>query len=168
MKTKVLKALVFLSAALLTACSCGMDARADSQPVILCSGLPYADDDYYRLYPLETRNAVYLINLNREEAGLPPVQSADILEDAALIRAGEAAEMFSHSRPDGSPYYTAAPENIYGEILSAGHESAEDAVAAWMQSEVHRTCLLEPSYSRIGVMLHEHDGEIYWAVELGV
>ena len=166
MKVNGLRILVSLAAMLAAACS-GTDAKADVQAVVLCSGLPYKDEDYPPLYSQEARNAVYLINLHRQEAGFPPVQRADILEQAALIRVRETSDRFSHFRPDGNPYYTVAPERIYGEILSAGYQSAEDAVAAWMQSENHRSCLLDPFYSSIGVMLLESDDKAYWAVELG-
>ena len=167
MRAKGLRIFVFLAAVLFAAYAGYTDAQADSHPVILCSGLPDSEDNPSLLYSRETRDAVYLINLKRQEAGLSPLRSADILEQAALIRAGEVGERFSHFRPDGKPYYTVAPEFIYGELLAVGYQSAEDVVMAWMRSDNHKACLLDPSYTNVGVVLQEFHGGVYWVVEFG-
>ncbi|MER2064214.1 MAG: CAP domain-containing protein, partial [Alkalibacterium sp.] len=75
-------------------------------------------------YDTVEQTIVTLVNELREELGLDPVASNDMLKAAAIIRAVETEESFSHTRPDGSSAFTvfeedgiAYPYKVVGENL---------------------------------------------------
>ena len=62
------------------------------------------------------------VNAARARAGLAPLTEQPALAETAGIRAREAAVCWSHTRPDGSPWYTAGTGAgaAYGENLAKG------------------------------------------------
>ena len=53
---------------------------------------------------------VRLVNKEREKAGLQPLAISQPAEAAALVRAKETEQSFSHTRPNGSSFSTALTE----------------------------------------------------------
>ena len=109
---------------------------------------------------------IRLTNAEREKAGLNPLKLDDSLMKAADVRVKEMGESFSHTRPDGSKYITAAQEAGYsgsyvGENGSAGKSTAEYIVSSWMNSEGHRENILNPNYNYIGVAYNYNIGSEY-------
>lgn len=109
---------------------------------------------------------IRLTNAEREKAGLNPLEMDDSLMKAADVRVKEMGESFSHTRPDGSKYITAAQEAGYsgsyvGENGSAGKSTAEYIVSSWMNSEGHRENILNPNYNYIGVAYNYNIGSEY-------
>ena len=105
-----------------------------------------------------------LVNNERKKAGLNPlIYRSDILP-ASDLRAKESSTAWSHTRPDGSPYYT-ANDNIYGENLSKGFKTASEIVAAWMNSPTHRKVMLDPRYSGGCVGVHKNK-DLFVSLEL--
>lgn len=99
---------------------------------------------------------IALINAERAKESLAPLTPDDGLCLAAQVRAEEAAQSFSHTRPNGTRCFTALAEAgiLYrsaGENLAGHYKSAENAVKAWMASPSHRENILSPKYSRIGI-----------------
>lgn len=99
---------------------------------------------------------IRLTNIEREKAGLNPLKMDDSLMEAADVRAKELVEFYSHTRPDGSNYSTAAKEAGYsgdyiGENASTGRADPKTAVDRWMHSEKHKNNILNPKYNYIGV-----------------
>lgn len=97
-----------------------------------------------------------LINKEREKAGLHPLQTDEILMKAANVRAKEISSNYSHTRPNGENYITAATEAGYpnkyvGENIVAKSESPELAVKAWTESEAHRKNYMKSEYTCTGV-----------------
>ena len=93
-------------------------------------------------------------NEERKKVGLEPLKAEFMLSDAAAIRAGEAAQVYSHTRPDGSPYHTALTGITYkqaGENLQAGAANPEEAMRACMNSPTHRENILYPDFNVLGV-----------------
>ena len=114
-----------------------------------------------------------LINEERKKNGLQPLvwnsELAGLAEDHCkdMIK----RKYFSHYTPEGlSPFdrmneygikYSAAAEN-----LAAGQPTPESVEKAWMQSEGHRSNILNPKLKEAGIAF-ERGGEygIYWAQE---
>jgi len=129
-------------------------------------------------YDTVEQTIVTLVNELREELGLDPVASNDMLKAAAIIRAVETEESFSHTRPDGSSAFTvfeedgiAYPCKVVGENLGMAtyymdeEEMAELLFNGWVESEGHYENMVKPEYKEIGVGVH-YDGEFLYATQL--
>lgn len=100
-----------------------------------------------------------LVNQERVRNGLSKLTWGDTCADAAEIRAEELVQLYSHTRPDGSPWSTACDNpdsgavSVEGENLVVGNSavSPETTVAAWMNSEKHRENILNPNYTKLAV-----------------
>ena len=103
-----------------------------------------------------------LVNQERVRNGLEKLTWGDTCAEAAEVRAEELVKLYSHTRPDGTPWNTACEnpdENnryIEGENLVVGNSavSPETTVAAWMNSEAHRANILNPDYTKLSVGFH--------------
>ena len=118
----------------------------------------------------ESRRTLEEINEERTAAGVCPICGEEHLGCCSCARANEVCTHFSHTRPDGTPFYTVDPDNVYGEILAAGSPSTDDSeeiVDEWMASETHRNEILNPNYKRAGSAVVDNNGKRYWVVEFG-
>ena len=118
----------------------------------------------------ESRRTLEEINEERTEAGLSTISGEEHLDCCSCTRANEVSTNFSHTRPDGSPFYTVDPNYVYGEILAAGSPSSDDSeeiVDEWMDSSVHRDEILNPNYKCAGSAVVDKNGKRYWVVEFG-
>ena len=94
----------------------------------------------------------------RAEYGMDPLETDAALTSDAEIRAEEAEESFSHTRPDGQPFYTAGSGTAYGENLSKNFTEADEMMDAWMASPSHRDNILG-DYTHMGVgVVYEETG----------
>jgi len=91
-----------------------------------------------------------LINNERQANGLEPLSWSGGLADCAYVRASEATTCFSHTRPDGSDWYTVNPSIMYGENLATGQDNAQWVFNDWMASPDHRANILNPGYRTYG------------------
>lgn len=107
------------------------------------------------------------VNQARVEIGLSELVWSDELAAAAEVRACEIHQSFSHTRPDGSPWWTANSEIIYGENIAKGYQTADSVVTAWMESSDHKDNILYSGFQSIGVAVYNVDGKWYWAQEFG-
>lgn len=105
-----------------------------------------------------------LINEQRAKAGACPLNYRADISPAANLRAQESSTVWSHNRPDGSPYYS-ADDRIYGENLSKFYDKAEDIVTAWMNSESHKRNILDPKYKGACVGVYEQNGKLWVSLE---
>lgn len=107
-----------------------------------------------------------LTNIEREKAGLSILSYNTSLEAGAQIRAAEIIENFSHTRPDGSRFFTAFGNLQYkniGENLGSGFRTPEAVVNAWMNSASHKANILKPEYQEISVAItKDADGKYRW------
>lgn len=105
----------------------------------------------------QTAEVVRLVNEVRAQAGLPALSTLPELDEAAQVRAAEAAECFSHDRPDGTICFTVLDQcgiSGYwrcGENIAMGNTTADRIMDQWMNSESHRQNILNPDYTHIGV-----------------
>lgn len=107
------------------------------------------------------------INEIRIENNLNPLITNQELKDAANIRANEIIISFSHTRPDGSDWYTVDENIVYGENLAKGYETAEDVVNAWMESPDHRKNILSNNFTTMAVSVVIKDNKKYFTQEFG-
>jgi len=100
-----------------------------------------------------------LANEERIEHGLEPVKLDESMMELAMIRAEEASELYSHTRPDGTrvsrTYY-------YAEIINCGARTPESAIESWMESEGHRDIILTGRYKFGGFGAYQDEnGKIF-------
>ena len=99
-----------------------------------------------------------LINIEREERGLPRLIMDEKLAQAARAHAVDMSRRgyFAHTSPNGigmssrlrraGASYTTAGENI-----ARGQDSASSVVHAWMNSQGHRRNILHSRYRKVGI-----------------
>lgn len=115
----------------------------------------------------EADRAITLVNAERSKAGMQPLEKCVSLDSATEVRAYEASQSFSHTRPDGTDWYTANPDLIYGENLAKNYSTAEQAVAAWLASPTHKANIMSSAYTKTSVQIYVNGGSWYWAEEFG-
>ncbi|MCG0278705.1 MAG: CAP domain-containing protein [Thermanaeromonas sp.] len=118
---------------------------------------PSSGSASYQLSLYEQR-VVELVNAERVKAGLKPLQVDLELSRVARLKAEDMRDKnyFSHDSPTygsfaemirrfGIPYRTA------GENIAAGYRNPEAVVAAWMASPGHKSNILNPAFTALGV-----------------
>lgn len=116
----------------------------------------------------EALRAYNLVNQERERAGLNPLTWDGNLESTSDVRAIECAREFSHTRPNGDPWYTVNSEIMGGENLAYGYETAADVLRGWMESPTHRENILYPTFAKVAISVYrDDDGVWYWSQEFG-
>ncbi len=108
------------------------------------------------------------VNEIRVANGLNTLRYDASLEASADVRADELTVRFSHTRPDGSDWYTANPDLMYGENLADGYNTADAVVNAWMASPEHKANILKSDFTTVAVSTAVKNGKTYWAQEFGM
>lgn len=109
-----------------------------------------------------------LVNAERAKYGLSALTVDTKVQQAALVRAKETAQSFSHTRPNGSSFSTALTEagvsyRTAGENIAYGQTTPQQVMNAWMNSSGHRANILNANYTTIGVGYTVINGTAYWA-----
>lgn len=125
-------------------------------------------------------NWLYDSNGKKVESGALPKLKYDYnLEKLAMMRAVEISLDFSHTRPDGQPYYHIYDEGdgtmytAVGENIAVGQKDYKKAFAAWEEADKnydgqsHRRQMLSSAYSAIGVGHAYVNGTHYWVTMFG-
>lgn len=109
-----------------------------------------------------------IVNAKRQEAGLGALTWNTGLEQASAVRAVEASQSFSHTRPDGSDWWTVNSNLMYGENLAKGYASADAAVTAWLNSPTHKANIMDVEFVSGAIAIHVNsNGQWFWAQEFG-
>ncbi len=109
-----------------------------------------------------------LMNQQRVAQGLSALVWSDALTNAAQVRASEITRSFSHTRPDGSAFWTVDSNVQYGENLAKLYQSADSVYTAWMNSPTHAANIMDTGYKTVGIAICQTDnGSWYWAQEFG-
>ena len=108
------------------------------------------------------------VNDIRVANGLNTLRYDASLEASADVRADELTARFSHTRPDGSDWYTVNPDLMYGENLADGYNTADAVVNAWMASPEHKANILKSDFTTVAVSTAVKNGKTYWAQEFGM
>lgn len=118
---------------------------------------------------LDACTAVFnLMNQQRVAQGLSSLAWSDALTNAAQVRAGEITTTFSHTRPNGSAFWTVDSNVQYGENLAKLYQSADSVYTAWMNSPTHAANIMDGGYKTVGIAVCQtDDGSWYWAQEFG-
>ncbi len=112
--------------------------------------------------------AFNLVNQKRSAAGLGTLTWSDALTSAALVRAQEIVSTFSHSRPNGSAWYTVDSSVMFGENLAKLYYTGDSVVDAWMASPTHAANIMDSGFKTVGIAVYQADnGNWYWAQEFG-
>lgn len=111
--------------------------------------------------------AFILCNNERKANNLSVLSWDNSLEAAALIRAYESSNTWSHTRPNGSEWWTVNSGIMFGENLAKGYKTADEAVKAWMHSKSHKGNILFSDYKTSAIAIYELNGTWYWAEEFG-
>lgn len=107
------------------------------------------------------------INTVRVQNGANELLWDENLEYVANVRAKEIAENFSHTRPNGKPWYTVNSKIQGGENLAYGFETSHDVIDAWMNSESHRDNLLYDEFRTMAIAIYVVDDTYYWVQAFG-
>lgn len=120
-------------------------------------------------YAGDAAEIIRLTNEYRQENGLGKLSHVAIVDIPATVRAEEAAEVWSHTRPDGSNFNTVFAEcglkyTAYGENLFAVNTSysPEQVLQEWKDSPAHNENLLRKNFNGIGVGIAYVGGEYYY------
>ena len=106
-------------------------------------------------------------NMVREENGLNGLMWDGNLETVANVRSKEIPKNFSHTRPNGQPWYTVNSKIQGGENLAYGFDTPMDVVDAWMDSPTHRDNILYDEFTSMAISVYKVDDCFYWAQEFG-
>ncbi|MDO8728421.1 MAG: CAP domain-containing protein [bacterium] len=103
---------------------------------------------------------VDLTNSNRAERNVLPLEVNLTLTAIAQEKANDMAKRsyFSHNTPEGKSPWQWLREGQYnfryaGENLAVNFADSEDVVQAWLNSEGHRTNLLNDRFTEIGIAI---------------
>ncbi|MDR0817650.1 MAG: CAP domain-containing protein, partial [Clostridiales Family XIII bacterium] len=116
----------------------------------------------------EAFKVLKLVNDERAKAGKAPLVMDSGLLDTALIRAGEIAVLFGHTRPDGTDWSTVTGmhKNAYiAENLAAGQVDSAAVVTGahgWVNSPEHYATMTDDKYKSTGIVLIETGGNKWW------
>ncbi|MBE5862630.1 MAG: sporulation protein [Lachnospiraceae bacterium] len=119
--------------------------------------------------PTYEEQVVALVNAERAKEGLPALKVDETLQAAALARAKETVQLFSHTRPNGTSCFTILKEygisyRYAGENIAYGQRSPEEVVNAWMNSEGHRANIMNKNFTTIGIGYYQTaNGTKYWS-----
>ena len=107
------------------------------------------------------QEVIRLVNEKREAVGLHALEIDDSLMAHAAIRAEELTIQFSHVRPNGTKETS--------ECATMKCDTPSKAVQAWMNSDAHRTAILNESgqfnYNYIGAGCYQDEqGVLYWII----
>jgi uncharacterized protein YkwD len=125
--------------------------------------------------PLDPEAALAAVNAFRAENGLKPLVLDVRLSRAAAIQSKTQAGRSSigHYGSDGSTPMVRAERagyhaKIASENVAAGQKSFSDVLRFWKESSGHRTNLLRPNVTAVGVaMAKNKNGRAYWTLVLG-
>ena len=134
-----------------------------------------SDGNYMAIYDYQVKGTRYydkayavlnLVNQERKKRGYSELtMDKDLLENA-MQRAEEIVTYFEHERPNGLDCTTAITQKYWyaAENIALGQTTSASVMNSWMNSEGHRTNILERNYSKsigIGCYLAD-DGRYYW------
>ena len=104
----------------------------------------------------EASRMLAYVNDYRISQGLSPFVESGAVNNVADIRAKELTQLVSHTRPNGTPWYTVGA-NVSSENLAGGYD-ARETVDEWIASPGHNTNLLNNSYYAGVSMYRDTDG----------
>lgn len=123
-----------------------------------------------------TAEVIRLTNIQRGQAGQPPVRSQPDLARAAAYLAADLAkrQVLEHRDGEGQRLQARVESAGYttwttiAENIAYGQQTADEVVKAWMKSPGHKENLLGSTYTEIGVGLaYSSNRTPYWVQIFG-
>lgn len=116
------------------------------------------DESFAPTAAIWAQEILVMVNEARAAAGVKPLKYNKSLGKGAMVRAVDSLELFSHTRPDGTQFFTAFGPNFQyrsiGENLARGFRSGpEAAMEGWMNSEGHRNNILASKYEEFAMAI---------------
>ncbi len=149
----------------------GTAEHTSNTPFTNIGGGVISDDDSIYITMLS------LVNEARRENGLEELWYSARVHEVATLRAYELSSYYSHTRPNGTGFYTAFGEmgvsyQSAGENIAYGRnmfETPGEVFQAWMDSKSHRDNILNPDYKCVAfglsVLKVGKDTYYYWSQE---
>ena len=115
-----------------------------------------------------TAEVVRLTNVERQNAGLRPLQVGAHLMDMALVKSNDMAEYLyvNHVSPVfgmTKNIVNSSSWGFVGENVAGGQKNPEEVIEGWMASPSHKVNLMNPSATHIGVGIALTDnGTLVW------
>lgn len=110
------------------------------------TGLVYIDGKYDTTYQ---NNLLTLINDARTGLNYPAMTINESLGICANLRSKEITCFLSHMRPDGSMFYSLAPEYYKAEIITIDGASEKETFNAWLTDPVSRNIIFSKEYTNM-------------------
>lgn len=107
------------------------------------------------------------VNVYRDNGGLEPLEKNQSLGFCADCRAKEASYSFTHTRTNGTYWFTVAPAYYKAELMATDFATAQETVDAWMQTATGRQYLLGDEYMSIGISTFRTSDRNYIVCALG-
>lgn len=111
-----------------------------------------------------------LVNNARIENGLAPLNWDNALAVDAAIRAQDISQVYGHTRPDGSEWYSIDPDKMYAENIASGQSTAQEVFNSWWASDGHRANMLRADFTSCGYAVYysgDAGNTYYWVQEFG-
>ncbi len=112
------------------------------------TGLIYIDGKYDTTYSSDLAKE---INEARSGLNYPILMTNSSLTTCANLRAKEITCFLSHMRPDGSMFYSLAPQYYKAELIAIDDAPAKETMLAWMTDPVSKGILFSKNYTTFGV-----------------
>lgn len=101
------------------------------------------------------------LNKIRAEHGECELTWNEDLAVCAFTRARECEVKWSHTRPNGEPWYSVNPDIMYGENLAKGYRNPNVVVQQWVASPSHFDNIIHSEFKYVGIAKYND----YWACE---
>ncbi len=109
-------------------------------------------------------------NAIRSLYGLEALAYNKDFDEASDLRAAELSVLFSHTRPDGTNYWT-VNEEIYGENVSwvtLTDDAATKTMVGWANSPTHLSNMLNPGFTSVSFGVFIMGDIVYVTMEFGM
>lgn len=113
---------------------------------------------------MDMNTVVNLINNERAINGATPLTISDNLKYCADIRAQEIETNWSHTRPNGTDWFT-VDDKSYGENLAKNFTTETALVTAWLESPTHKANILNSNFTEIYIAEFTSETGNYFACE---
>ena len=128
--------------------------------------IPNLDLQKFNSYQKEVLD---LVNIEREKNGFLKLRLNQQLADVATVKSQDMIneDYFDHNSPTyGSPFDMMESFGITfyaaGENIAAGYGSPKSVMNGWMRSPGHKSNILDPDFTEIGIGIAISEGTLYW------
>ena len=111
-----------------------------------------------------TMELYHAINSFRQENSVKALAWTDSFTECTIERVTELTHSFSHTRPNGDPFWTIEAYGdmpVLAEMFVRNADTAEDVMKAFTASELHRELMLNPDYEMVTIRADSDDRTIY-------